>query len=197
MCRNENSATSCQNDATANCAVHWGPEIDSFEVQNERIASVLLRVRKGVYGPMSLVLPKNEAVLSLKTNEISVGKLLHEICAQSEDLTVEKIGNHVVVYPTNEAFTVIDTCEPIVDQPRIVAFWEYTKHLHTVDYFKKVVPPIRVGNPNWPIYSERVSLTNIGTVVQNLVTLLGSNPTNSFTMVVDDRGFLVMGLSNR
>jgi hypothetical protein len=113
--------------------------------------------------------------------------------ARANGLRVRTIGTHFVLYPNDDVWERPVSGIDISNVERAAAAAAYTADVaRRVPGLERLVGGVVRGDPEAPVYSDRVSLSPEATILEHLVELLADDPDLVFTVEPADDGRLVL-----
>lgn len=139
--------------------------------------------REGV--PLSfLERPEPSAIALDPGGEAKTLRSLLEREVREAGYDYEVIGDRLVVFPAGDLYRTTVSNVRISGTPRLEATDRYLETLaRDVPELGEWIPPIMKGDPEAPIYGERVSLSARASVLEHLVELLGRDESLMFSLI--------------
>lgn len=115
------------------------------------------------------------------------------VVAQTDGYRWSRIEGRYVLYPNDLVWGSIVSGVDIADTPRFEAAMRYAALIRErVAMLRNFGGPVLKGDPNSPVYTQRVSLSPSSNVLAHFVELLGADQRLTFTVERSPAGPLIM-----
>ena len=155
----------------------------------------LLRTRYNA--SISFIQAPHDTQIGLIVPNGHVKDVLEQIVQQCSLYIWKQIDDRVVVFPNQPRFRVPVKSAGVTNLPRIEAARQYITDLKKRNSdFDDVAGAVMIGDPESPVFTEPVSLTADRTFLTNLIQLLGSNPSTTFSLLYEKWGYYTLGFNS-
>jgi hypothetical protein len=168
----------------------------SIRIQDAPIVEAVDLLRKAGGVSISLIIANTAESRKVNLAPGNLVKILDTLVAQVSAYRYEVFEGRVVVYPRDPLFDRELPGIEIRETKRIEAAARYADWLSQVlPEIEPILPPLMKGNAEAEIYSDLVSISGRGRIVDHLVQLLGDNPRAFFSIepALSGRRILVLG----
>ena len=168
----------------------------SIHIEEAPVVAAVARLRMAGGISISLIVAETKESRMVNLAPGNLGQVLDALVAQVPDYRYELLGGRIVVYPRDPLFERKLPDVEIHKTRRIEAAAQYTDWLSQVlPGLEPILPPIMKGNAEAQIYSELVSVSGPGRIVDQLIQLLGDNPRAYFSIekALSGRKVLLLG----
>lgn len=122
--------------------------------------------------------------LTVDLKGVSLATLLEKVVSQAPSYKFQVVDKRLVLYPKSPKYKLVVKGVAITNIERLEAAYRYTAQLNQqIPEFKELVGPQVLGNPRHFVFTDRVSLSKEGTVLEHLVQLLGQNESVVFSVI--------------
>jgi hypothetical protein len=149
-------------------------------------------LRNALPVPVSVILDRQPESLDLPADQGDRQSTVDEF-ARRAGLRWRAIGTHVVLYPDDDVWERRVSGIAVADARRADAAAAYTADVaRRVPGLERLVGGVVRGDPDAPVYADRVTLSPEAAVLEHLVQLLGDDPDLVFTIEPAADGRLVL-----
>lgn len=171
--------------------------VHNLSMRGAPIAEVIGVLRHEVHAPVSFIESKGDERIDLDLTNSTVKEVLNQIVSRSKGYRSLEISGRLVLLPDTPVFAAPVAGVDIQNQPRLQAADRYVDFLKThVKGLEDLAGTVVKGDPNLPIFTERVSVSPDTTVLGGLMDLLGHDPAACFSILRSKSGKYVFVLES-
>lgn len=151
----------------------------------------LLRMKYNV--PISFIDAEEKQKITVDLKDASLRTVLEKVISSSPIYDYRIINERLVLYPKVPKYNFIVNDVDINMMKRLEAANKYVSQLnHQFPEFMDLVGPPVLGNPQHPVFIDKVSLKRESTVLEHLVQLLGEDLKVVFSIIKAKSGVPIL-----
>jgi hypothetical protein len=162
----------------------------SISVAGASVREIVAQLNGKDRVPLSFIEDDQTRTLTLVSASVTVRALLEQIAVQTGSYRFEVVKDRLVLLPDDPKYKLEVGDIGIEKEPRIAAVQAYVRALKQryPSLFGTFLAMPLLGDPRSPTFTDHVTLSRSGTVLEHLVELLGENPRIVFLIVHSKSG---------
>jgi len=168
----------------------------SISVSKVPVPAFMEILHESSHSPVSFIDAGGSQDLTMQVTNARLTDVLREVSRQVPAYMVDVVQERVVLRPRRPEYQSVVRGIDLKDVERFEAAGRYASELaRQVPFFADLGGPPLLGNPNIPLFKEKVSLDPEATVMQHLAQLLGDDPKVVFLLIKAKSGAPMLALS--